>query len=173
MDFYKWKWKMGFRVRKVKACFKLTEYNLRKKLNLEGDDEFYYHLQRNLLRDLIRTPAEHEYLEEHGLLPEEPEESVEPMEEEMEPGLLRELGLGWLITSAMNIGDTTYIATEWKEYEDRASLKVAKVGEDGEPIDHSFTFPQWSGERCVDFTIDDVALCFDREELRVLLPEET
>ena len=51
MDFYKMKFKAAFRWRKVKSFFKLCEYNFRKKFNLEGDDQFYYHLQRQLLRD--------------------------------------------------------------------------------------------------------------------------
>ena len=71
MDVYKLKWKMRFRLKKLKGFFKLCEYNFRHKHNLEGDDQFYYYLQRQLMQDLVKADPEQEYLEEHGLLPEE------------------------------------------------------------------------------------------------------
>jgi len=163
MDLYKMKWKAAFRIKKVQAVFKLTAYNLRHKLNMEGDDGFYYHLQRQLMRDLLRSDPEQEYLAEHGLLPEEPEE-------EKEPGLIRELGLEYLILSACEVGEATYMATELLEYEEYVVLKISRVI-CGEVTEYEFSLPRRAGERCIDFAVEGVALRFDSETLKVLSRE--
>lgn len=171
MDFYKLKWKMKFRWKKLKGFFKLCEYKFRHRFHLEGDDQFYYHLQRQLMEDLVKADPEQEYLEEHGLLPEEPEPEAEP-EPEKEPGLVRELGFGYLMFTQLSIHDVLYMVTEMKEYEDHIWLNVSRV-DDFEVTTHEVCRFQTAGERYTDFTVEGVAMRFDSENLRLLVPEET
>lgn len=163
MDACKWKWKMKFRVKKLKGCFRLLEYNFRKKFNLEGDDGFYYHLQRELMRDLVKADPEREYLEEHGLLDEEPDEDMEP-ETETEPGLLRQLDFGWLIMTRMYVDETMYMLTEVKEYEDRICIKACKTV-DMEATELELCLPPRGEVRFVDFELDGHSVRFDSTEL--------
>lgn len=169
MDLYKLKWKMAFRVKKLKGFFKLCEYNFRHKFNLEGDDQFYYHLQRQLMKDLVKANPEQEYLEEHGLLPEEPESEPEP-EPEKEPGLIRELGFGQLLLTRVIVGKTVYIMAEVKEYEDRIYLKVSKAV-DWEVEDVELTLPPQAEERYIDFELDGLQMRFDSQEMTMYIPE--
>lgn len=167
MDTYKLKWKMKFRIKQFKGRFKLIECKFRKKHNLMGDDDLYYHLQLQYLPELISADPEYEYLAEHGLLPEEeePEVEVEP-EKVQEPGLLREFSFLELIRSGTHYEGKTYIANALKEYEDRIWILVAMV-EDCEPRDYEFTFPTMPQERYLNFAIEGQELRFDRQNLRI------
>ena len=166
MDFYKFKWKMKFRMKKAKGFVKLCEYRLRKKFHLEGDEGFYYHLQTELMEDLVKADPEQEYLEEHGLLPEEPKPESEP-EPEKEPGLIRELGFMELMFSGAEYGENTYMATELKEYEDRIFLKVSRV-DNFEVHEYEFTLPRREGEPYLDVTLEGKVLRFDLKNLKFL-----
>jgi hypothetical protein len=174
MDFYKMKFKMKFRVKKVKGFFTLCKYNFLHKFNLEGNAQFYYHLQRKLLRDLIRTTAEHEYLEEHGLLPEEPEpeEELEPEpEEEPEPGLIRKFDFLDLMHFSFSVGKTTYCVDELKEFEDRTEITMKMLEDYGEvEWTEQAVVPHEDGARHDPFTMNGVAFRWDRldAKLRVL-----
>lgn len=170
MDVYKLKWKMGFRLKKLKAFFKLCEYKFRHRFHLEGDDQFYYYLQRSLMEDLVKADPEQEYLEEHGLLPEEPEPEPEP-EQEQEPGLIRELGFCILMMTVLHLDNATYMVTEVKEYEDRICLRVTKV-EDMEPVEYDFCLSHRAGQRYTDFAVEGQPLRFDGEALTLLVPGE-
>lgn len=171
MGWYKLKWKMKFRVKKVKGFFTLCKYNFYHKFNLEGDDQFYYHLQRNLLRDLVKTSAEHEYLEEHGLLPEEPEpEEVlepEPMEEP-EPGLIRKFDFLDLMHFAFSIGKTTYCVEELKEFEDRTEITMKLLEDYGEDErTEQAVVPHQDGARHDPFTLNGEDFRWDRVDARL------
>lgn len=168
MDIYKLKWKMKFRLEKVGCFFKLVGYNIRHKLHLEGDDEFYYYLQRGLMRDIIHADVEEEYLAEHGLLSDPEPEEMEP--EETEPGLVRELGFGFLLSTMVHLEDVSYMVAEMKEYEDRICLKAMKI-EEMEPVEYQFCLPHKVGERYTDFTVDEQPLRFDGEALALMALE--
>ena len=171
MDFYKLKWKMKFRMKKLKGFFTLCKYNYYHKFNLEGDDQFYYYLQRNLLRDLVKTSAEQEYLEEHGLLPAEPEPEpeVEPeVEPTPEPGLLRSFTFFDQMCFAFGIGGTTFCVEELKEFEDRTEIAVKLLencGED-ERIERAVV-PHQAGERYDPVTLNGEELRWDRVDTRL------
>lgn len=171
MGFYKWKWKMKFRLEKLQGFFKLCKYNFYHKFNLEGDDQFYYYLQRNLLRDLVKTSAEHEYLEAHGLLPEEPEpeEELEPeLEEEPEPGLIRKFDFLDLMHFSFSIGTTTYVVDELKEFADRTEI-VMKILEDYGETERTeqVTVPHQDGARYDPVTLNGEAFRWDRVDARL------
>ena len=168
MDFYKLKWKMKFRMKKLKGFFTLCKYNYYHKFNLEGDDQFYYYLQRNLLRDLIKTSAEQEYLGEHGLLPEEPEpeEELEPEpEEELEPGLIRKLDFINLMCFAFGVRNKTFCVDELKEFEDRTEI-VVKILEDYGEIERteSAVVPHQEGQRYDPVTLEGENFRWDRAD---------
>lgn len=146
MNWDKFVYKTKFRLLKIPSFFKLMYYNFLKKHNLEGDDAFYYHCKRKNLRAILRTSAEHDYLEYHGLLPEqEPEQEPETETPEQEPGLIRTLTFLDMVARAINLNGSVYLATEVKEYEDRV---------------------------CIAFEITDTATDTSREET-VCAPHET
>ena len=157
-------WTAKFRMKQVKAFWKLCGYNLRHKLNMEGDDGFYYHLQRELMKDILHADLQTEYLAEHGLLPEEPEPEPAP---EAASEAIRVLGMMELILSALAYEGATYMATDMEEYEDHICLNISKVV-DGEITEYSFSLPHKVGEQYTDFSVDGVDLRFDNEALRVL-----
>ena len=160
---------MKFRIEKLKGFFKLCEYNFRHKFHLEGDDQFYYYLQRGLMRDLVKADPEYEYLAEHGLLPEEPEPEPEP-EPEKEPGLIRQLDFGWLLLTRVIVGDVMYILTEVKEFEDRICLKASKAtGCDVEDLE--LCLPNQPEEKEIKFKLDGHPMRFDKEALTMSFAE--
>ena len=175
MDVYKLKWKMRFRVKKLKGFFKLCEYNFRHKHNLEGDDQFYYYLQRQLMRDLVKADPEQEYLEEHGLLPEEEpepevesevESEVEPDTEPVhEPGLIRTVDFLQLLSAPVNIFNTIFFGEEVKEFEDRTEITVQIMeGPDGDARTEHAVAPHQEGQRYDPVTLDGEAFRWDRAE---------
>jgi len=167
MDAYKFKWKMKFRVKKLKGFFKLCKYEFDHKFNREGDDQFARHMIRQNLKGLVKADPEQEYLEMHGLLPEEPDEDMEP-ETETEPGLLRQLDFGWLIMTRMYVEETMYMLTEVKEYEDRICIKACKTV-DMEATELELCLPPRGEARFVDFELDGHSVRFDSTELTLSL----
>ena len=159
MDLYKLKWKTKYRADQVVAVFKLLGYNIRHKLKLEGDESFYYHMQRDLMRYIIHSNVEEEYLMEHGLLPEEPEEVLEP---EQEPGLLREIPFIELALSPLEHGELTYVVQEAKVYEDHICLTIMKI-DHWDSASYNFTMPYRKGDRYTDVVVDGLSLRFDEE----------
>ena len=69
MDMDKFIFKTKFRLSKIKAFFRLCKYTFIQKFHLAPGEGFALHLITDNLRTLLRTSAEHEYLEVHGLLP--------------------------------------------------------------------------------------------------------
>jgi len=170
MDMYKLKWKMNFRVKKLKGFFKLCRYEFDHKFNLEGDDQFARHLIRQNLKGLVKADPEQEYLEMHGLLPDEPEPEPEP-EPEKEPGLVRQLDFGWLLMTRVVVGETLYMLTEVKEYEDRICLKASKA-EEWDVEEFELCLPHQAGGRYVDFELDGHPMRFDGQDITMCLRED-
>lgn len=169
MDIYKLKWKLDFRKKQLKGFFTLCKYIYLHKFDLEGDDQFYYHMQRQLLKDLIKASPEQEYLEEHGLLPDEPEPEPEP-EPEKEPGLVRELGFMELVIYHTTLNDDLYTAVSVKEYEDQTVLEAQIVdGKTLEVREETVRMPHQAGERYDPFTLDCEAWRWDRVDGRMRL----
>ena len=164
MDIYKLKWKMKFRLKKVKSLCKLVRYQFILKFNLQNGDDFYYRMHRNLERDMLRADPEEEYLAEHGLLPEPEPEPEEPPE----PGLIREV---FLLLSTVHHEGITYVVMEMKEYEDHMFLNVSRAT-DEEAEGYSFDLPHKAGERYTDFVVEGQPLRFDGETLQLLIPED-
>lgn len=169
MDFYKLKWKMRFRMKKVNGFFKLCKYNYLHKFNLEGDDAFYYHMQRQLMRDLIKADPEREYLIDHGLLPEEPEEEMEVEPEPIpEPGLLRSFTFFDLMCFSVSIGNTTFLVNELKEFEDRTEMTVKIMeGIGDEEREVHTVVPHETGARYDPVTLDGEDFRWDRADARL------
>lgn len=165
-------WKLKFRALQVQSFFKLGYYNVLKKLRLEGDDGLYFHLQRDLMRYTLHADPEEEYLAEHGLLPDpQPEPEPESEAPAPEPGLVQTLSMFELMFSAVSHGETTYMATEVKEYRDHVTLTLSRVDEDGEVTEHEITQPHRAGEPYVDFSVNDLPLRFDFQARKLhLLP---
>ena len=171
MDFYKLKWKLQFRKKQLKGFFTLCKYNYYHKFNLEGDDQFYYHMQRQLLRDLIKARPEQEYLEEHGLLPEEPEaepEAEPEIEPAVEPGLLRSFGFFDQMCFAFSISGTTFCVEELKEFEDRTEIAVKLLENYGEEerVERAAA-PHEAGARYDPVTLDGETFRWDRADGRL------
>ena len=169
MDFYKLKWKLKFRWKKFKGRLKLLKINYIINHNLMGEDEFYYRITRKNLQDLVKADPEQEYLEEHGLLPDEPEEEMEeplPEPEPEEPGLLRKWDFYDLMTQAIAVGKTVYMVFSVKEFQDRTVLvmKIPSSDFGVEDIEETIEAPHEDGARYDAFSFDGECWRWDRKD---------
>lgn len=166
MDMHKFIYKSKFRLRKVSSFFKLKYYGFLKKFHLEGENSFYYHLQSQLLRDILRTSAEYEYLSNHGLLSENETEEMDlgkDAEPEKEDGLIRTLSLGEI--RPISLKDSCYIATEVKEYEDRVCISLQISGEGTDSIREEMVCAPHEANHSYDhFCLDGLDWRWDRED---------
>ena len=125
MDLHKLKWKMNYRVLKVKSFFCLLYFICRKDHYIKTGDDFYYHLKRSSFEEYIRTSAEEAYRDEFGPWPEEApipeEEGSEP-----DPDLIRAFSAMELLPHAITVGDTFYSTQEVKEYREHTVLSLQK-----------------------------------------------
>lgn len=159
-------WKLKFRLRQLKAFFKWKEYQWRIERGRTNDDTFYYVMQRDLMKDLALADPEQEYLEEHGLLPDEPEPEPEPEPmPEPEVGLIREFGFMEIRPVHMPHTETSYFACQVKEYEDRTLLRLQIVGgEDSQVREEELTVPHVPGGRWDSFELDGENWRWDRAD---------
>ena len=171
MDFYKLKWKLKFRGEQIRGWFKLQKFNYIINHNLMGDDEMYYRLTRSNLQDLVKADPEQEYLEEHGLLPDEPEPEEEeplPEPEPEEPGLIRRMDSFDLLYCPLCVGNAVFFVDELKEFEDRTEIAV-RISEDFGNIERTdrAVVPHQDGARYDPVTLDFEAFRWDRIDSRL------
>lgn len=165
MDLHKLKWKMNYRVLKVKSLFKLGYYHFLKKFHLEGNDGFYYDRMRGLAESDVRTSAEDAYRDEFGPWPEEepiPEEEVP----EPDPDLIRAFSSMELLPHAITVGDTFYHTQEVKEYREHTVLSLQIMDNPDTPFrEETIDVPHIDGQNYAPFVLDGMHWRWDRGDL--------
>ena len=165
MDLHKLKWKMNYRVLKVKSFFCLLYFICRKDHYIKTGDDFYYHLKRSSFEEYIRTSAEEAYRDEFGPWPEEApipeEEGSEP-----DPDLIRAFSAMELLPHAITVGDTFYSTQEVKEYREHTVLSLQIMDNPDTPFrEETIDVPHIDGQNYAPFELDGMHWRWDRGDL--------